>query len=101
MSARGCLLRQGVCPRGVCPGVSPGGGGCLPRGCFDWGVLAGGGCLPAKEGVHLICPVGGVSGRHTPIWTEFLTHACENITFLQLRLRMVIIDQHLPYWNGN
>ena len=26
----------------------------------------------------------------TPLWTEFLTNACENITFPQLRLRTVI-----------
>ena len=37
---------------------------------------------------------GGVSpwGVYTsplPLWTKFLTHACENITFLQLRLRTV------------
>ena len=34
----------------------------------------------------------GVSalGIHPPtLWTEFLTHACENISFPQLRLRMV------------
>ena len=24
-----------------------------------------------------------------PLWTEFLTHACENITFPQLRYRTV------------
>ena len=30
---------------------------------------------------------------HTqPPWTEFLTHACENITFPQLLLRAVIIQ---------
>ena len=28
---------------------------------------------------------------HAPLWTEFLTHACENITFPQLLLLMVII----------
>ena len=27
---------------------------------------------------------------HAPLWTEFLTHACENITFPQFRLRTVI-----------
>ena len=31
---------------------------------------------------------GGMSGR-PPRWTEFVTHACENITFPQLRLRTV------------
>ena len=36
---------------------------------------------------------GGVSaqgGVYTSLWTEFLTHACENITFPQLRLGTVI-----------
>ena len=55
----------GVCPGGVCRG----------RG---GGVCPGGVCL------------GGVSQhalRQTPhpLWTEFLTHACENITLTQLR----------------
>ena len=49
----------------VCPGW------CLSRGC------------PAK------CMLGYTSPH--PPWTEFLTHACENITFLQLRLRTVKI----------
>ena len=34
------------------------------------------------------CPLH--AGMHTPLWTEFLTRACENITFLLLLLRMVI-----------
>ena len=33
-------------------------------------------------------PGGGVHGIHPP-WTEFLTHASENITFPQLMLRAV------------
>ena len=49
-------------------------------------------CLPQCVVGHL--PVGGVSAPvHTGIqlhlWTEFLTHACENITFPQLLLRTV------------
>ena len=55
----------GVYPRGVC---LPGGG--LPRGCLP--NLSGGGACQTR-----------------PLWTEFLTHACENITFPQLRLQMV------------
>ena len=35
-----------------------------------------------------VCPGGEYT---TPLWTEFLTQACENITFLQLRLRTVKI----------
>ena len=27
-----------------------------------------------------------------PLWTEFLTHSCKNITFPQLRLRTVKVD---------
>ena len=49
---------------GVCLGGSA--WGCLPRGVSTWGVYT------------------------SPLWIEFLTHACENITFPQLRLRTVI-----------
>ena len=34
-----------------------------------------------------VCPGGGM--YTSPLWTEFLTQACENITFPQLRLRTV------------
>ena len=40
---------------------------------------------------------GGLSAQ-TPLpppWTEFLTHACKNITFLQLLLRAVMKPQEL------
>ena len=50
--------------------------GCLPGGCLSRGVCRGGVCL----GVYT-----------SPLWTEFLTHACENIAFPQLRLRTVTI----------
>ena len=33
-------------------------------------------------------------GVHHPLWTEFLTHACVNITFLQLLFRTVIKHWH-------
>ena len=58
----------------------------IPVGCVPSAAVAvsgGGVCLgvcPAGPGVHL--PL--------PMWTEFLTHACENITLPQLRLRTVI-----------
>ena len=40
-----------------------------------------------------VCLGGGLSGGvHLPfLRTEFLTHACKNITFPQLRLRTVTI----------
>ena len=96
--------RGGGLPRGyVClgEGVSVQGEGCLPRGrgvCPGEGVSAQGGVMSAQGGV---CPRWCVSqhalgrGRCVPqcmlgytppsLWTEFLTHACENITFPQLR----------------
>ena len=67
------------------------------------GGVCQGGCLPAKGGV---CLPGGVFTcqegclEDTPLWTEFLTHACENITFPQLRLRMVMnenISLYVPF----
>ena len=40
-----------------------------------------------------VCPVDPLDPEaDTPLSTEFLTHACENITFPQLLFRMVIIE---------
>ena len=66
---KGCVPARGFVPaRGVC--TCWGGGGCsCPGGC-----LPGGGVYPSLYW-----------GRPLPLWTEFLTHACENITLLQLR----------------
>ena len=48
--------------------------GCLPRGCLPgWGE---GGVCPVYPSIHWV--------KHPP-WTDFLTHACENITFQQVR----------------
>ena len=50
--------------------------GCLPRG-----VCPGGGCVPR-----------GLSGTPNPLlWTEWLADRCKNITFPQLRLRVVTV----------
>ena len=64
--AQGVFAQGGICPgeasargRGVCPG----GAGYLPKG----------GCIPVCTEVDTI-----------PLWTEFLTHSCENITLPQL-----------------
>ena len=57
----GVSAQGGVCPGGVCPGVS-----------------ARGGVYPSMHWAD------------TPLWTEWLTDRCKNITFLQLRLRAVI-----------
>ena len=59
----GCLPSGGVWPEGCLPR-----GDCLPRGCLPRGVSAYG------EGVCL-------GGTPRPLWTEFLTHICESITF--------------------
>ena len=71
--------RDGVCPRECLPslsrGVSAQGGICL---------VCPGECLPGD--VYLVCPVGclpSLPGEFPPL-TEFLAHAYENITFLQL-----------------
>ena len=76
---------EGCLPGGDCLGMSA--WGCLPR----VGVCAGGACLPGG-----VCPGGGGASQHalrqTPSpRTEFLTHACKNISFPQLRLWTVII----------
>ena len=62
-------VQGGVClSRGVCLSVQ---GDCLPKRV----------CIPACNGAD----------TPSPLWTEFLTHACENITFPQLLLRTVKI----------
>ena len=85
---RGCLPMWRCLPRGE--SAQGGGfcqGGCLPRGCLPRGFVCLRRCLP-RWGVCL----GGLSGgvHISPLWTEFLTHTCENITFPQLRFRTVI-----------
>ena len=100
---------------GVCPGwvSARGGGGCQPSGVC---ALGGGGCtmwpipsclwcylyvVPAptetEEQCSCLYNAGHVTWKsmlgytpHPPLWTEFLTHTCENITFQQLLLRAVI-----------
>ena len=54
--------------------------------------------MSARKDVCLggVCPEGvsaqgGVCLGGVPLWTEFLTHACENMTFQQLLLRTVNI----------
>ena len=72
---RGCLPRGDVCLGGVCLG-----GVSLPRGgVCQVGYLPSWGCIPA------------CIGADPHLWTEFLTRACENITFPQLLLRTVKI----------
>ena len=86
----------GCLPRGCLPG------GCLPedvcQGVFAWGVSAQGGVCPGGVCPGWMSAQGGVCisqhamGQTSPLpWTEFLTHACENITFPQLLLRTVKI----------
>ena len=74
----GCVLPTSVAILGSClqRGVVCLGDDCLGGVCLGVCVCPGG-CIPP---VH--CMLG-----HSPLWTEFLTHACENITFRQLLLR--------------
>ena len=64
-------------------------GSSLPGECLSRRVSAQEGVCP-----EVVCLGGGVClGMYISLlWTEFLTHACENITFPQLRLRTVIIN---------
>ena len=89
----------GCLPRSVCPEkrlLKSVYGGCPPRG----RVSTRRECLPRVflprvcMCVYLCLCVLGVSakGGVHPLWTEFSTHTCENITFPQLLLRMVIIN---------
>ena len=64
---------------GVCSGGVLG-----PGGYLVWGGVPGpGGCL--VQGVYLVqglyLVLGGVPAQVLPLWTEFLTHAYQNITF--------------------
>ena len=77
----------------------PGGGGvCIPGGgCwYAYGGMDPGGVCPTPP---TICLGGLLRGRgrsayrgggRPPLWTEWLTDRCKNITFPQLRLRAVI-----------
>ena len=78
------LCSGGVCFQGdVCYGGSLPPGGCLLQGVSAPGVSASGGCL--LQGGIPAC-----TEADTPLWTEFLTHAYENITLPKLRLRAVL-----------
>ena len=97
---------------GVCSGVSALGGVCsggdvCPGGCLLWGVSARGSALGGGRSTPGVSALGdllqGVSAPGgclllggcipacteadtlPPLWTEFLTLACENITLAQLR----------------
>ena len=61
-----------------------------------WGGRCPGSCVQGGVSWVCVCVQGGVSGgcvqrggNTSALWTEFLTHACENITFPQLLLRTV------------
>ena len=90
MSARGKCLPGVFLPRGCLP-EELSAWECPPKGLSAWGLSAWG-CLPkgvsAKRGVCL----GYVYQRGClaqVLWTERMTHTCENITFLQLPLRVI------------
>ena len=74
-------FRRGVPSRGV-----------SAWGCLTRGVPAQGGCLsrglPAQGRGWWWC-IPACIGADSPLWTEWLTDRCKNITFPQLRLRTV------------
>ena len=65
----------------------PGGGMPAGRGGGVGGVPGPGGAESGGRG----CGIPACTDADPPIWTEFLTHATENITLLQLRLQAVKI----------
>ena len=79
------LIKQQECIPVWCippASVAMGGGGGLP-----WeAVCLGGVCLRRVEVHPSSHCMPGYTPPH-PLWTEWITHACENITFPQLRLR--------------
>ena len=89
-----CVLSGGVCLGGRC---LPGGRGVSDKGVSAWGCLHRGclypwGCLPRWWVSGRGCLSRGVSaqeGVYTSPVDTCLTHAGENITFPQLRLRTV------------
>ena len=82
-----CSGHRGVSAKGCLPG------GCLPRECVCVpGGACTGGCLPRWQWILGHTPPAQCMLGYTPPWTEFLTHTCENITFMQLHLRTVKIS---------
>ena len=67
-----CMPERQCVPRGACV---PGGCACLGEHAYLGVCMPGGVCMPRG----CVCP-GGIS-HACPPRTEFLTHACENITF--------------------
>ena len=111
----GCTWSQGVPDLGDVPG--PGWGGTW-SGCTwsQWGVPGPGGCTWSwgctwSQGVYLVPGVylvlggggylvwGGVPGPggclvwYSPLWTEWMTDRCKNITLAKTSFRPVIIIQ--------
>ena len=73
-----CMHAQGACM----PGGHARGCACLRMCMHAWGDACPGVCMP---GGHA-CSGGGGHAMpcHAPLWTEFLTHACEKINFPQV-----------------
>ena len=55
----------------------------------QWGICLGVVCLGGASAQGDVCPMACWDTPRPP-WTEFLTHACKNITFPQLLFRVVI-----------
>ena len=100
---KGCTSLGGYLPGGsTCLGVYllgvylPGGvpaqGNVPAQGrCTCWGVY------PSMYQAGGVCPSASWD-THPHLWTEFLTHTCENITFPQLHLQMVKIRDLTRDW---
>ena len=103
----GALVLGGVCSWG---GSGPGGclllggvwsggcllwGGCLLRGvsALGWGVWSGGCLVQGVSALGGSAPGGGIPActeADPPVWTEWMTDRCKNITLATTSLRPVI-----------
>ena len=54
-------------------------------------------CMPSPA-MHVAPAMYAIPCHTSPLWTEFLTHACENITFRQLLLQTVKNSCSISPW---
>ena len=113
------VSRGGVCPEGVsAQGCLPRGGQCLPGGrclllggCAMWPIPSCIWCylyavpaqlrLKSNAAAYIVVamwPGKACWDTSLPLWTEFLTQACDNITFPQLLLWAVMNAAVLLAW---
>ena len=97
--SRMCTVRNSGCWGGVYPSMHWV-GGCVSQHALDRGVCV----CPSMHWAGGVCPGGCLPqcmlGYTHPLWTEWLTDACENITLLQLadgnNLKLYVFHYCIP-----